>query len=218
MRHLDPSVKERFGAIARQLATWGIDLGRDLIPVAPAAHYCMGGVRTDVDGRSDVPGLYAAGEVACTGVQGANRLASNSLLECLVFGERAARAAILDRRDACADFAVGPLPASADIEAILPNSAAMLCPDDKLGARLDRDLGVARNAEDLAALAAELPDPLAEGIPAGHLVASIAARAALLRAESRGAHYRIDAPDTFRQWQGRIVWRRTSPPQFQEVN
>jgi L-aspartate oxidase len=216
MRHLDPSVKEHFGAIARQLASWNIDLARDLIPVAPAAHYCMGGIRTDVDGRTDLPGLYAAGEVACTGVQGANRLASNSLLECLVFGERAARAAAADAADVCADFATRSLPESADLEAIMPNSGAALYAEEALGARLDRDLGVARNAHDLALLAADLPDPLAD-VPAGHLVASLATRAALLRAESRGAHFRTDAPDTLREWQGRIIWRRNSPPQFQEV-
>ena len=79
-------VRERFPNIAAQLREWGLDLARDLLPVAPAAHYCMGGVRTDVEGRTDVPGLYVAGEAACTGAQGANRLASNSLLECLVFG------------------------------------------------------------------------------------------------------------------------------------
>jgi len=216
-RHLDPSVKDHFGAIARQLATWGIDLARDLIPVAPAAHYCMGGVRTDVDGRTDVPGLYAAGEVACTGVQGANRLASNSLLECLVFGARAARAAVSDGRVARAEFNVGSLPRSADMEAILPSSGSELYPDEELGVRLDRDLGVARNAHDLAKLAADLPNPLA-GVPAGHLVASLATRAALLRAESRGAHYRTDAQDTLREWQGRITWRRDAPPSFQEVD
>jgi L-aspartate oxidase len=216
MRHLDPSVKERFGAIARQLDSWGIDLARDLIPVAPAAHYCMGGVRTDVDGRTDVPGLYAAGEVACTGVQGANRLASNSLLECLVFGARAARAAVSDGHAARAEFSVGPLPKGADLEAILPSSGSELYPEEELGVRLDRDLGVARNARDLAKLAADLPNPLAD-VPAGHLVASLATRAALLRAESRGAHYRTDAPDTLRPWQGRITWRRDAPPHFQEV-
>jgi L-aspartate oxidase len=216
MRHLDPSVKTHFNAIDAQLAKWGIDLARDLIPVAPAAHYCMGGVRTDIDGRTDMPGLYAAGEVACTGVQGANRLASNSLLECLVFGERGAKAAISDDRAAKADFTTGPLPKCADLEAILPNSGTHLYPDDELGPRLDRDLGVARNARDLASLAADLPDPLSR-VPAGHLVASLATRAALLRAESRGAHYRTDFPDTLRDWQGRITWRRNAPPLFQEV-
>lgn len=216
MRHLDPSVKGHFGSIARQLAKWNIDLGRDLIPVAPAAHYCMGGVRTDVDGRTDLPGLYAAGEVACTGVQGANRLASNSLLECLVFGERAAKAAVSDGRAACADFTLGALPLSADLEAILPDSGSSIYPEEELGPRLDRDLGVARNATGLAALAADLPNPLAD-VPAGHLVASLATRAALLRAESRGAHYRTDATETLREWQGRITWRRNQPPKFQEV-
>ena len=81
MRHLDPEhVHAEFPAIAATLRRWGLDLARDLLPVAPAAHYCMGGVRTDTEGRTEVPGLYAAGEAACTGVQGANRLASNSLL------------------------------------------------------------------------------------------------------------------------------------------
>jgi L-aspartate oxidase len=216
MRHLDPAMKDRFGSIARQLAMWGIDLARDSIPVAPAAHYCMGGVRTDVDGRTDMPGLYAAGEVACTGVQGANRLASNSLLECLVFGEHAAKAALSDGLDTRADFTIRSLPDTAVLSAIVPNSGANLYPGHELGSRLDQDLGVARNAPDLAALAADLPDPLAD-VPAGHLVASLATRAALLRAESRGAHYRTDAPNTSRTWQGRIIWQRGTSPQFQEV-
>ncbi|MEO8285899.1 MAG: FAD-dependent oxidoreductase [Chloroflexota bacterium] len=216
LRHLDPSVKEHFGAIAKQLETWHIDLARDLIPIAPAAHYCMGGVRTDVDGRTDMPGLYAAGEVACTGVQGANRLASNSLLECLVFGERAARAAVKDGRTAKADFSLRPVPESADLDAILPNSGTKLYPEEELGGRLDRDLGVARNAADLSGLAADLPDPLCR-MPAGHLVASLATRAALLRAESRGAHYRTDATETLPEWRGRIMWRRGSVPHFEEV-
>ena len=84
---------ERFPNIAAALAEVGLDPGRDLIPVAPAAHYTMGGVATDLDGRSSLPGLYAVGECACTGLHGANRLASNSLAECLVFGRRAALAA-----------------------------------------------------------------------------------------------------------------------------
>src|SRR5438067_1814413 len=78
------------------LASYGFDPERDPIPVSPAAHYTMGGVVTDLHGRTAVPGLYAAGECACTGVHGANRLASNSLLECLVFGRRAALASLSD--------------------------------------------------------------------------------------------------------------------------
>ncbi|MGE4244315.1 FAD-binding protein, partial [Ramlibacter sp.] len=93
LAHLDGVfVRERFPTIARVCAQAGLDLATDPIPVSPAAHYLMGGVSTDLDGRTSVPGLFAAGEVACTGVHGANRLASNSLLEGLVFGERAARA------------------------------------------------------------------------------------------------------------------------------
>ena len=93
LEHLDPDgVHARFPTIAAACRERGLDLARDRIPVSPAAHYVMGGVATDLWGRTTVPGLFAAGEVACTGVHGANRLASNSLLEGLVFGARAAQA------------------------------------------------------------------------------------------------------------------------------
>jgi len=97
MRHVRGiDLHRRFPGISALLAQYGLDLQRDLIPVRPAAHYLMGGIRTDLDGRSNVRGLYAAGEAACTGVHGANRLASNSLLEGLVFGARAAKAMLRD--------------------------------------------------------------------------------------------------------------------------
>ncbi len=93
MAQLDPDwTRARFPTIAEACRSVGLDLGVDRIPVGPAAHYVMGGVETDLWGRTTLPGLYAAGEVACTGVHGANRLASNSLLEGLVFGARAAQA------------------------------------------------------------------------------------------------------------------------------
>ena len=91
MREVDPAL---FPNVVDALAEAGIDVTRELVPVAPAAHYMMGGIRTDLDGRSTVPGLYAVGESACTGLHGANRLASNSLSECFVFGARVARAAL----------------------------------------------------------------------------------------------------------------------------
>ena len=94
MRHVKKDLVARFPGISKFLAGYGLELGRDLIPVRPAAHYMMGGVRTDVHGRTSLPGLFAAGEVACTGVHGANRLASNSLLEGLVFGALAAEAMV----------------------------------------------------------------------------------------------------------------------------
>ncbi len=94
MRHVKKDLQARFPGISKFLAKYRLELGRDLIPVRPAAHYLMGGVKTDVQGRTSLPGLYAAGEVACTGVHGANRLASNSLLEGLVFGAAAAETMI----------------------------------------------------------------------------------------------------------------------------
>jgi L-aspartate oxidase len=215
LRHLDPAfVVARFPNLAAQLHEWGLDLARDLLPVAPAAHYCMGGVRTDTEGRTDVPGLYVAGEAACTGAQGANRLASNSMLECVVFGTRAAQAALTDTPERHAAWRLGPLPADADA---LPAASGSHRAYGPLGARLDRDLGVERDAARLGSLVADLPDPLTPNIPVDHLAAGLVARAALLRHESRGAHYRTDAPATQPVWQGRIHWRRNTPPQFEEV-
>src|SRR5437868_8554764 len=101
MRHLDAGhLRKRFPRIYETCAQYNLDITKDLIPVRPAAHYLMGGVRTDLEGRSNVPGLFAAGEAACTGVHGANRLASNSLLEGLVFGARAAQAMSKQLREA----------------------------------------------------------------------------------------------------------------------
>jgi L-aspartate oxidase len=157
LRHLDAAhVRGRFPSLVGRLAELGLDLARDPLPVAPAAHYCMGGIRTDTWGRTDVGGLYAAGESACTGVQGANRLASNSLLECLVFGARAAQAALTDGPDTQAAWATRALPAGAD----MPSGSQRLSAIDAavLGARLDVDLGVERDARRLGRLIADLPE------------------------------------------------------------
>jgi L-aspartate oxidase len=215
LQHVDPArVARRFGALAASLrACAGLDLAADLIPVAPAAHYCMGGIRTDAWGRTDVAGLYAAGEVACTGVQGANRLASNSLLECLVFGRRAAHAALADASDARARWSTRPLDASAlalaDAEAQPPTVAFDV-------ARLDLELGVERDPAALARLVADLPLPGPDD-GSDRLIPALVARAALLRAESRGAHFRTDAPAASPAWRGRIHWRRDHAPTFEEV-
>ncbi|HEX4718539.1 MAG TPA: FAD-binding protein, partial [Thermoleophilaceae bacterium] len=147
----------------------GIDARRDLIPVAPAAHYTMGGIATDLDGRSSLPGLYAVGECACTGLHGANRLASNSLAECVVFGHRAALAA-LDEPSFEGDFPAG-------------RPAPQVVPEQSTREALWRLAGIERDAGGLEELLAD-PFPLARVI----------ATCALAREESRGAHQRRDHP------------------------
>jgi len=214
LRHLDAVVvRRRFPSLTAQLSAWGLDLARDPVPVAPAAHYCMGGVRSDSAGRTDVPGLYVAGEVACTGVQGANRLASNSLLECLVFGQRAAAAALADDQTRRATWQAGALPTGHD----RVDEGSFRDEGTVDGAMLDRDLGVERSEAGLRTLLAALPDPTTEGVAGPALVASLTARAALVRAESRGAHHRSDAPHADPIWQGHILWRRGAAPRFERI-
>ncbi|HEV7844644.1 MAG TPA: FAD-dependent oxidoreductase [Thermoleophilaceae bacterium] len=176
MRSVDA---QRFPNIAAALADVGLNPARDLLPVAPAAHYTMGGVATDIDGRSTVPGLYAVGESACTGLHGANRLASNSLAECIVFARRAALAACAEPvAGGAASPGAGPASAAADEGMPKPPSE-----DTRDG--LWRHAGLRRDAEGLSWLAGD-PFPLARLIGA----------ACLARQESRGAHQRSDFPDT----------------------
>ncbi len=199
MRHLDPDwVRRRFPTLAAACRERGLDLALDAVPVSPAAHYVMGGVATDIDGRTSVPGLYAAGEVACTGVHGANRLASNSLLEGLVFGARAADA----MRQAPRAGAIrrprprGPMPRGV-AGAVIPDA-------DAVRELMWRDVGLVRDAHGLMGAVATLDGwrraLLAAGRdagdPAGALVtvAWLMARGALDRTESRGGHARADFP------------------------
>ncbi|HWT67106.1 MAG TPA: L-aspartate oxidase [Terracidiphilus sp.] len=205
MRHVtDIDLHERFPGISAFLAKYGLDLHRDLIPVRPAAHYLMGGIRTDLDGRTTLPGLYAAGEAACTGVHGANRLASNSLLEGLVFGARAAKAMLGDRLEpAHAPEDSKELPAlGAEDEARVEKFIAALqhamwahagLLREEQGMR-DGEHAVAACEADLEAMAQRgRSRRLAEGL-ALCVVARAILLAALERTESRGAHFRNDYP------------------------
>ena len=167
MRDIDPAL---FPNIVSALRMAGIDPERELIPVAPAAHYMMGGIATDLDGRATLPGLFAVGECSCTGLHGANRLASNSLSECFVFGARAAHAAVASGNRH------GSAPRQGAVTAIERPSAASR-------AALWRYAGLERNAAGLRTLAND-PYPLARLI----------AQSALNREESRGAHQRTDFP------------------------
>ncbi|MGH9174838.1 MAG: L-aspartate oxidase, partial [Vicinamibacterales bacterium] len=155
MQHLDPEwVHTRFPTIAEACRSAGLDLALDLIPVGPAAHYIMGGVETDILGRTTLPGLYAAGEVACTGVHGANRLASNSLLEGLVFGARAARSMLeMPAAGSMANVRVsadGPI--TKDPAVVLPEGTV----DVSIRALMWEAVGVIREYETLEAAVRQL--------------------------------------------------------------
>lgn len=202
LAHLSSAaVHARFPLIAEACAQAGLDLARDPIPVSPAVHYVMGGVATDLSGRTSVPGLFAAGEVACTGVHGANRLASNSLLEGLVFGARAGRA-MTEPLHAWQPWASGRL-APAEVVDVQRASAAPP-PIEDLPRLAWNGLGLVRDAERLDALVAaagaalNYPGGSSTGDAAHHhslaTVTFLMARAAQRREESRGGHYRSDFP------------------------
>jgi L-aspartate oxidase len=173
-RHL----RRRFPKIYSTCLSYGLDLAREPIPVSPAAHYCMGGVRTDLEGRSTLAGLYAAGEVACTGVHGANRLASNSLLEGLVYGARAG--------------------AEPTAEELSRASAAAGAVRKRVRRLMWERVGILRTREGLARALSEFEQiagaPLLPGPRNFVTAATVIARAALWREESRGGHYRLDFP------------------------
>jgi L-aspartate oxidase len=207
-RHLGGDfLATRFPTIVASCQAIGVDPATDLIPVAPAAHYASGGVRTDLRGRTSIPGLYACGEVACTGVHGANRLASNSLLEGLVFSRRIAE-----------DVAVGlpeqarPAPTGAWV-----GGAGWVVPADgtpALQRAMTRGAGVLRSARTLADTAQSLGElgagrgrPCTADWEATNLVtvASALVAAAYARGETRGCHWREDFPTADERWLGHLV-------------
>jgi L-aspartate oxidase len=190
-------LKARFPGISSFLAGYGLELAKDLIPVRPAAHYMMGGVRTDLHGRTSVPGLFAAGEAACTGVHGANRLASNSLLEGLVFGALAAEAMLEEQWSVVSGkWSEKTLPrGDADVEGWIALLRRLMWRD----AGLLRDKAGLRLAQaGLAALQERVPSELTRrSLEARNLlvVAEAIVQSALGREESRGAHFRLDYPE-----------------------
>jgi L-aspartate oxidase len=202
LSHLNANkVESRFPRIHKTCLDYNVDITADLVPVRPAAHYAMGGVKTDLDGRTSVRGLYAAGEVACTGVHGANRLASNSLLEGLVYGARAAKAMREELREHAhhapsAHTAADPPAADSD------SSAAEMT--KQIQDLMWRDVGIVRTASGLKHAIHQLqklregsdPPVSRAGYEAAniHQVALLIAHSALAREESRGAHYRTDYP------------------------
>jgi L-aspartate oxidase len=185
--------RERFSSLMATLERDGYDPALAPIPVSPAAHYSIGGIVTDIDGRTSVPGLYAAGECSCTGVHGANRLASNSLLECLVFGRRAALAARVE-----------PDVAGTSPEPGVPADAGRETVTLALRRSMWKHAGLIRSADELGPLRSA---PL--------LLARLLAESALARQESRGAHFRSDFPLADEAFEGHIVQRLGSEPEVQ---
>lgn len=208
LAHLDPvRVRARFPEIAAVCAANGIDLATDPVPVTPAAHYAMGGVLTDLSGRTTIPGLWAVGECASTGLHGANRLASNGLLEAAALGERAA-----------ADIAAGggdPAPGPrVDPRPLVTGDADGAAVRAAVGHIMWAGCGLERDAEGLAIAAGELealPRP-ADAEAANLLdIATLAVRAATAREESRGAHFRTDFPDADPAQARRTAWAGDRP-------
>ena len=200
MRGVKKDLAARFPGISKFLAEYGLELGRDLIPVGPAAHYLMGGIKTDLQGRTSLKGLYAAGEAACTGVHGANRLASNSLLEGLVFGVEAAKTMVSEMSGVSSELSVNARTAPE----LREDAAATEGWIAKLRGVMWRDAGLLRDAAGLKRAQATL-DGMFRSIPRAATRRAIEARnlyalsgvmveAALGREESRGAHARMDFP------------------------
>ncbi|MEV0892072.1 L-aspartate oxidase [Promicromonospora sp. NPDC050262] len=213
-RHLGREfLRTRFPTINARLLQAGIDWSEEPVPVAPAQHYHSGGVVTDLDGRSSVDGLYAVGEVACTGVHGANRLASNSLLEGIVFASRAARD-IVERFDT-GDLKPGepaPRPGGSALVAAAARSRIQKVTSAGSGvirsarslAEVDERLGAVRADAHLAADVVAEPQAAEWETTNVHMVARALTRAAWLREETRGGHYRTDFPRPDDAWRRRV--------------
>jgi L-aspartate oxidase len=205
-RNLGPRIwARRFPTILAACERHGIDPVNEPIPVLPAAHYASGGVRTDLWGRTSVPGLYACGEVACTGVHGANRLASNSLLEGLVFAQRIA-SVLADDIERDASVPSGATEASTLLDPdVRPEIQRIMT----AGSGVLRDgPGLERAAAELAALASRTTDrPRTEAweVTNLHTVASLIVASARRREETRGSHWRSDFPDASDEWRGHLV-------------
>lgn len=220
-RPLGDAVRGRFPTIASTCLAHGIDIVREPIPIAPAAHYLIGGVRTDIDGATTVAGLFAAGEVAATGVHGANRLASNSLLEGAVFGHRAALRALHD-------IAERPITTPVERAGVEPgeasSAAGVVTSFDVLRDAMWEGCGLVRDATGLRAAAATAAQIIETAPAAGDLdgvrlrqtaiTASLVCDAALLREESRGAHTRSDFPLIQDRWHGVLTMQKERGHRF----
>ena len=220
LKHLDPDqIKTRFSNIYKKLNEFGYDLSSDLLPIAPAAHYMVGGIKTGLHGETNIPGLFACGEVASTGVMGANRLASNSLLECLVFGKRASeKAASLPRHTT----AIAEQPFTSNLKEY---EELYLGVKNEIADLMSEFVGIVRNESDLRKVLDRLAE-IKKHIPAGireynilkahqiTIICEMIATGALLRKESRGGHIRDDYNQEDPDFRAHIVQQKNKDPEF----
>lgn len=217
-------LRKRFPKIYGTCKHFGLNISKDLLPVSPASHYCMGGIRTDLWGRSSIKGLYAAGEAACTGVHGANRLASNSLLEGLVFGARAGKSTFEDSVE------LGCLNLGAGIKSKAPkihhssNSEKIATAVRKRVKRLMWErVGIVRDEASLQRTLREFEQisksRLSKASRNFVILAKLVSRAALWREESRGGHFRADFPKRRESWQAHSIQKHgASVLKSEEIN
>jgi len=211
-----PGFAERFPTIFGACGAVGLDPTREWLPVAPAAHYLSGGVVTDLDGAANLPGLWACGEAACSGVHGANRLASNSLLEGMVFAARTIDAIERGKVAADASGAMRGIPSTPGRSVTPSDFVAGLPVRDELQRVMTRDAGVLRDAESLdrAAFALDVMTATSAGEANLLAVSTALVRAANARRESRGTHTRIDHPESSDRFLGRFVFSGDAEPVF----
>ena len=220
LRHLDPDkIKKRFSNISKKLEEVGYNMTSDLLPVAPAAHYMVGGVKTGLHGETNIPGLFACGEVASTGVMGANRLASNSLLECLVFGKRASEQAALCQGK-------NSITTEQEITTNLKeNEPFFLDIKNETADLMSSNVGIVRKEENLSHTLIRLEE-IASKIPAGihdyNLlkafqiieICKFITQSALLRKESRGGHIREEYKQEDPDYRVHIIQQKGKIPEF----
>jgi L-aspartate oxidase len=221
LKHLNPDfIRKRFSNVYYASLQHGVDITRDLVPVAPAAHYLIGGIKTGIWGETNINGLFSCGEVACTGVHGANRLASNSLLECIVYAKRAVDSARESDgfTNKLNEFIKGPF----SILSPASKKDNFLKVKGVISSLMSEHVGIVRSAYGLKR-ALEVFGRLANSDDESDgyyrlklqnmlVVCSLIARSALLRTESRGAHIREDFPDEDPLWKAHIVLKKGSKP------
>ncbi len=230
LKHMDAeTIKSRFENIYLACRELDVDITKEMVPVAPAAHYTLGGVSTGLQGETNIKGLFACGEVACTGVHGANRLASNSLLECIVFAKRAVDGA-LQNTAAPTDIPGGLLPQLADYDMSSLSDAEqetyIECRKN-ISSIMNRDVGMVRNSAGLKEAVDDLKEcseyldkltgyfkiKLNMILEVSHLIA----RFSQIREESRGVHIREDFPEENPDWKSHIVIEKGKEPQIAKV-